>query len=148
MQTVMDKQEKYLRRRFHILLGQAGIDEEGKLDLLSSYGVSSSLHLGAHELLELCATVEKLSRPDAAEMDKLRKRLIAAIGAWLRAMGREENAAVIKGIACRAARVKSFNRISKDRLNSLIYAFNKKSKDIKFVEELTNEELNYLTFSN
>lgn len=148
MQTIMDKQEKYLRRRFHILLGQAGIDVEGKLDLLSAYGAESSLELNAHQLLELCSTIEKLTRPDAEIMDKLRKRLIAAIGAWLRVMGRDENIGVIKGIACRAAKTKSFNRISKERLTSLIYAFNKKSKDMKFVDEITSEELNYLTFSN
>ncbi len=148
MQTIMDKQEKYLRRRFHILLGQAAIGQEGKLDMLSSYDAVSSLELDAHQLLELCNTLEKLIRPNEAEMDKLRKRLIAAIGAWLRAMNREESIAMIKGIACRAARTKSFNRISKERLISLKYAFNKKSKDMKFVDELTSEELNYIAFSN
>lgn len=144
----MDKQEKYLRRRFHILLGQAGIDVEGKLDLLSGYGAESSLELDAHQLLELCNTIEKMTRPDAAEMDRLRKRLIAAIGAWLRVMNRDENIATIKGIACRASKAKSFNRISKERLTSLIYAFNKKTKDMKFVDELTSEELSFLTLSN
>ncbi len=148
MQTIMDKQEKYLRRRFHILLGQAGIDVEGKLDLLSGYGAESSLELNAHELLELCDTIEKLTRPDAAEMDRLRKRLIAAIGAWLRAMRREENINNIKAIACRAGHAKSFNRITKDRLNSLYYAFRNKTKDMKFVDELTSEELSFLTLSN
>jgi len=148
MQTIMDQFEKNLRRRFHILLSQAALGKEDKLDLLSGYGATSSSDLDAHQLLELCNTIEKLMQPDAAEMDRLRKRLIAAIGAWLRIMGREENINIIKAIACRAGKAKSFNRISKERLISLYSAFVHKKKDMRFVNELTSEELSHLTLSN
>lgn len=148
MQTTSEKQEKYLRRRFHILLGQAGFTDDDKLDLLAPFGVESSLDLNAHELLELCITVEQFLNPEAAELDKLRKRLIASIGAWLRALGKKEEIGVIKAVACRAAKQKHFNRIPKDRLISLYNAFSKKRNDLKFAEKVTREELTKISISN
>jgi len=148
MQNLIDKQEKYLRKRFHILLSQAGIDKEGKLDLLESYNATSSTELDAYQLMELCSKIEKIAVPGIIEMDRARKRLIAAIGAWLRALNQIENIHRIKAIACRAAGKREFNSIPKERLTSLYYAFVNKTKDLQFVEELTTEELNFLTISN
>lgn len=148
MQKLIDKQEKYLRKRFHILLSQAGIDNDGMLDLLEGYNVTTSRDLDAYQLLELCTRIERTSIPSFIEMDRARKRLIAAIGAWLRTLNYTENIANIKAIACRAAGTDDFNRISKERLTSLYYAFVNKTKDLKFVEDLTAEELSYLTISN
>lgn len=152
MQTLLDKQKNYLIKKFHILLGQAGLDNEDKLSILKPYGVTSSRDeaLSVHDLLDICNKLEKIICPDAGEMDRWRKRLIAAIGAWLRAMNKEENMNVIKAIASRAAghEDKSFNSIPLERVRSLYYAFSKKTKDLKTVEWLTREEIEYSTWTN
>ncbi len=129
MTTIMQKQKNYLLRRFHALLGQTGAGTEGKRAMLASYGVESSRDLSAHELLDLCHKLEMQLHPDEAE-------------------NRQQNPAVIKAIACRAAQTDNFNKISKERLVSLYNAFRKKQKDLQFVDELTSEELDYLTYTN
>ena len=69
-------------------------------------------------------------------MDALRKRLIAVIGKYLKACGKSEiNISYIKATACRAAGIREFNRIPRERLRSLYGAFMLKLKDIKRVEE-------------
>lgn len=148
MTTIMQKQKNFLLRKFHSMLGEAGIDTEGKRAMLSAYGVESSKELDAHQLLDICNKLEYQLTPNAAELDKWRKRLIASIGGWLRALGKEQSITKIKAIACRAAGKKHFNRIGLERLRSLYYAFNKKTKDLAFVDQLTSEELDYLTYIN
>ena len=81
MQTIVDKQKNFLIKKFHILLGQAGIDNESKLDILSQYGVTTSKDLSIHDLINVCDHLEKIVYPGAVDMDKWRKRLIAAIDA-------------------------------------------------------------------
>ncbi len=150
MQTLMDKQKNFLVKKFHILLGLAGLDNESKLEILSQYGVTTSKDLSAHDLLDICTKLEKLIYPDAKEMDKWRKRLIAAIDAWLQAMSRDRNLSIIKAIAVRAGgdENKQFNQVPLERLRSLYYAFMKKTKDLKTVERMTAEDIDYSTFQN
>jgi len=148
METTVDKQKRSLVKRFHTLLGKCGIGNDEKAVMLAQYGVESSRDLNVHELLELCTALDRLANPQLAEADKWRKRLIAAIGGWLKAMNKEGNIEVIKGIACRAAGVGNFNRIGTDRLRSLYYAFQKKQKDLDFAEQLTAEEINMIITAN
>ena len=149
MQTIMDKQRNLLLKKFHTLLGKSGGDVKVKKEaILESFGVESSRDLDAHDLLEVCAALELEINPALAKSDKLRKRLIASIGGWLKALGREESMELIKGIACRAAGVKEFNRITDERLQSLYYAFNRKQKDLTFVDQLTQKELDYIRTMN
>lgn len=148
METTVDKQKRSLVKRFHTLLGKCGIGNEEKAMMLAQYGVESSRELNVQELLEICTTLDRLANPQLAENDKWRKRVIAAIGGWLKAMSKDGGIDMIKGIACRAAGVANFNRIPTERLRSLYYAFQKKQKDLAFAEQLTADELNYLTISN
>lgn len=69
-------------------------------------------------------------------MNQWRKRLIAAVGGWLRMTGREDNLEVIKGVVCRAAGIEDFNAIPKSRLISLYNAFLQKQKDVKTVSSI------------
>lgn len=148
MQTLMDKQQKFLVKKFHILLGKAGVGEDGKRTMLSSYGVESSRDLDVRDLLDLCHKLELMTSEKARQEDIWRKRLMAAIGGYLRAMCQEQGATRIKTIACRAADTDDFNRIPLERLRSLYYAFTNKTKDLKFVEKLTAEELDYSAWMN
>jgi len=145
---LMDQQQKLLLKKFHTLCGKAGIGEDEKREIIAAYGVTSSKELSARDLLDICGRIDKMLRPDAHELDKWRKRLIASIFAWRKAMGNVTDMNEVKAIACRGAQVESFNDIPLERLRSLYYAFGKKTKDLDFVDHLTAEELSYITLVN
>lgn len=71
------------------------------------------------------------------ELDVWRKRLIASVGGWLTATGKQGGMEVIKAIACRAAQKDDFNAIPKQQLVSLYNAFVQKQKDLKTVNNIT-----------
>ena len=73
-------------------------------------------------------------------MDKLRKRVMAAVGGYLTKSGRKSNASIIKAIACRATGHDDFNKIPRERLRNLIALFNNKVKDSEAVDKLTAAE--------
>jgi malate synthase len=148
MQTLMDKQQKYLLKKFHVLLAKAGINRETKLIMISRFGVESSRDLEAHQLLELCNGLEQALNPKAEQLDKERKRVMASIGGWLKLMRKDANITIIKGIACRAAETESFNDIPLERLRSIYNAFLKKQKDLNFAEKLTRDEIDITTLQN
>lgn len=135
---VMDKIHKDLVKKYHTLAGQLGMTDEDKRALLSQYKVKSSVDLSQHELVDVCACLSReIERRDGHQsMDALRKRLIAVVGKYLTACGKfNVDIAYIKATACRAAGIKEFNRIPRERLRSLYGAFALKLKDIKKVEE-------------
>jgi len=138
---IMDVEQKRLLKKFHTLLGLAGIDNEGKLLLLAQYGVESSKDLSPYDLLEVCNKLQLQSDPQLAALDKARKRLIASICGWRESMGVTPSVIEAKKIACHAASVKDFNQITQERLRSLYSAFGKKTKDLKTVSEMTNENI-------
>ena len=61
---------------------------------------------------------------------------MAAIGKYLQMLGKESNASIIKGIACRATGYENFNKIPRERLRNLIGAFNNKVKDTQTVNDM------------
>lgn len=130
-------------RKFHTICTKMELDEASKRAMIESYGATSSRDLDAHQLLDLCNKLEGIQQPKLVEMDKYRKRLIAAIFAWRKAMGDPSSMNEVKAIACRAAQANHFNAIPLERLRSLYNAFTNKSKDMDFVEQLTAEEIAY-----
>lgn len=132
----MDSIHRGLLKNFHTLCTKLGIDAEAKRSIVESYGVESSRDIDTHDLVDLCARLSTKLHVDDSEMSKMRKRAMAAIGGWLNAMGIESNSSFIKSIACRATGHKEFNRIPKERLRNVIYAFNNKVKDAKSIDEL------------
>jgi len=143
-QTFKDKQKTSLIKKFHTLLGQLKIDNETKEVILESYGVESSRDLSASQLIDLCDSLDRQARPELGELDRLRKRLMAAIGGWLKSIDRApsnspEGGELIKAIACRASKYEKFNQIPKNRLVSLYHGFVKMRKDMAAIEELTME---------
>lgn len=146
--TIVDKQQRLLLKKFHTLCGKAGLSVDEKRAMVESYGHISSKELTITELANLCNNLEAMMRPDLVELDKYRKRLIASIFAWREAMSDKATMAEVKAIACRAAQANRFNAIPLERLRSLYNAFNKKTKDLAMVDDLTAEELNYKAFVN
>ena len=146
---------KGLIKRFHTLLGKYKVSNEAKEALLAGFGVESSTELNVMQLVELCETVEKQFTPGSDELDKLRKRLMASIYGWRKALGCVTTATEVKAIACRAAGIPDgysvdirYNSIPKEKLNSLYHAFCKKTKDLSIVSDMTNELTDKLTILN
>ncbi|MFV0507467.1 MAG: hypothetical protein ACK5L5_12335 [Bacteroidales bacterium] len=90
---------------------------------------------------DMIVVLEALVKEADASADRWRKRLMAAIGNWLKLMNRESNAKLIKAIACRASGCKNFNAIPEHKLASLYNAFRHKSADLQMVMNMTDEEL-------
>lgn len=140
MATITEQNQKWLLRKFHTLCLRLGLDADSKLALISGYGVESSKDLTNSELTELCDRLNDILNPADARTDKLRKRVIAAIGGWLRLIGKgNEGIDYIKGVACRAAGVENFNKISPERLGNIYNMFLKKQRDAKAVEQVCGE---------
>lgn len=147
MATTKTTQNKLLAK-FHILLSKCPDPATAKEEILTSYNCNSSRYLSEAQLAEACNALELSLDPQLAELNRSRKRLMASIGAWLKAMNKHSNADIIIGIACRASGKSRFNNIPLDQLRSLYYAFRKKTQDLKNVEDLTTVELDYLKISN
>ena len=134
---IMDKVQRDLIRKYHAVAHEAGLSEAEKSAILECYGVTSSRDLSQHQLIDVIAGIS--SKMDEHK-DRLRKRLIAAVGRYLRTIGYEENIHTIKATAEQAAGC-PFNKIPPARLGSLIFAFNNKVKDLERVDEITKEVL-------
>ena len=93
-------------------------------------------------------TPQKCTKPT---MDAMRKRALAAVSQYLKAMGNKEfldkdyqgRIAYAKGVICRAAKVESdsFNRIGRERLRGLTAMFNKMKRDMEGVMSETYKAL-------
>lgn len=100
----MDKIHRDILKKFHTLCSVLGLTDAEKRAIVESCGVESSRDMDTHDLINVCGklSAQVNEKTGAGEMDKLRKRVMAAIGGYLKATGKESNATVIKGIACRA----------------------------------------------
>ena len=133
----MDKIHSGLLRKYHTLCSQLGLSDDAKQAIKASYKVESSADFDTHDLIDICASLSKqLEGGKANELSKQRKRVMAAIGGWLRAIGSENNIDIIKAIACRATGIQNFNRIPLERLRNLYAAFSKKQKDFAEVDKI------------
>ena len=152
MATVTAQQQKWLLKKFHTLCARLNMDADMKLALISGYGVESSKDLTNAELLELCDKLNEIANPEDAKIDKMRKRVIAAIGGWLRMIGKgDEGINYIKGGACQAAKVDNSNKIPLERLTSTNNMSLRKQKDAKSVNEVVGKityEVRFGTDSN
>lgn len=145
----MDQQQRLLLKKFHTLCGKAGVNDDEKRAMVESFGHDSSRELSVSELVTLCNNLDLSMRPDLVQLDKYRKRLIRSIFAWREALGEKATMNYVKAIACQAAETeKGFNSIPLERLRSLYNAFNKKTKDLAMVEQLTADDLNYKAWVN
>ena len=148
-QMTMDNKKKEIKR-FHVLLMQCGITENGKEGILSAYGVESSKDLSVAALIEinnrLQAEVDKLHpKPEAEKDTRLedwRRRCKKATGMYLAAKGdipadgwglAEWNK--IQGTICRAAKAERFYDIPLSTLRGITYEFNKQRQAMEDVAD-------------
>lgn len=134
----MDQIHRDILRKFHTLCSKLGLTDEEKRAIVESYNVGSSRDIDTHDLIDICARLsdDLNKKSGSGDVDKLRKRAMAAIGGYLRAIGKESNASIIKGIACRATGHTDFNKIPRERLRNLIALFNNKVKDGESVNSI------------
>ena len=143
MEKLTNKQQALknsLIKRVHTIVSQIGISDDQYRTALSSFGYQSSKDMPIKELLRF---IDVISHTDP-DGDAWRKRVIAAIGAWLRATNRSESIDLIKGIACKATGCTSFNRIPQSRLRDIYYEFTRKTKTTEKVQTITASEVEYL----
>lgn len=148
MGTTLDHQQGLLLKKFHTKCAKSGLSLDEKHVIIAAFGHDSSRDMSMSELIRACDMLDAKANPQYAEIDQLRKRLMAAIGGWLKLMSVETNALKIKAIACRAAVRDQFNDIPREQLISLYSAFLKKQKDFKRVEGIAKEQLEELTYLN
>jgi len=148
MQTLIETEKKRYIKKFHTLIGKVGGGAERKEAILWRLGAAHTTELSVGQLIDECDALDRELKPKLNELDKCRKRLMASIGAWLRAMNLPENLPKIKGIACRAAKRENFNDIPLEQLRSLYSAFNRKRKDLEAVECMTAEQIELLAIRN
>ena len=139
--TFMESEQKKLLKKFHTLLGKAGIGQTGKEAILQSYRVESSRDLSAKELLDICDKLAMQANPKVAEADRWRKRVIAAIFGFCNAIGKDVDMNYVKGIACRSAGFDDFNKIPVARLINIYYEFTNKAKDARRVSSIAGDEM-------
>lgn len=140
---------------FFALLKLMGLRNDDRRDFILDYsdGLTGSLS----ELAESYPGMYKKMITDMRYMvrqiqsngdDKLRKRVIAAIGGYLQLTGQDADIRYIKAIACRATGYENFNAIPTERLRNVYNAFVKQQNDFKAVGELNRERLNKLSLMN
>lgn len=123
------------------------VSDEDRAQLICSWTkgrTSSARELRPEEMQDI---VDKLQKAEQSNPDIWRKRVMAAIYGFLSKMNKEATPELVKGIACRAAKVQDFNKIPTQRLVSLYTAFTNMQKDLNFakkmVESFTLDSQNY-----
>ncbi len=124
MKTTLKRRK--LLAKYHIICQQMGMTEDDRrAQLEGCYGVSSSRELTDSQLAD---AIDTLLRVQQADANIWRRRVMAAIGAYLRRLNLTENAEIIKGIACRAAGTNDFNKIPLSKLRALYNEFSKQNR--------------------
>lgn len=123
------------------------VSDDDRAQLVCSWTkgrTTSARELRPEEMQDI---VDKLQNADQNNPDVWRKRVMAAIYGFLSKMNKEATPELVKGIACRAAKVQDFNKIPTQRLVSLYTAFTNMQKDLNFakkmVESFTLDSQNY-----
>ena len=138
-----------LYRAFYAELNKQPYPQMRKEAILSEYGATSTKQLSITELEEAVKMMRKSSSL-TAEVEKMRKRVIAAACAMLTEMESESfrqadsegKIAMAKAVAARAAKAEDFNRISADKLRALYGAFRTKVSVMRAVVPAALEIIN------
>ena len=137
--------KKQLIKKLHTIKTSLGIsDDQYRTALASFHDAEHSTDLSIEELSRLIDNIQSMNSGD----DLWRKRCMAAIGGWLRAVNRFESSEVIKGIACRASGYENFNSIPAPRLRDIYYEFTRKAKTANNVSLIVADEFQRQIISN
>jgi hypothetical protein len=121
-------------RKFYALLVQMPYNEKEELVRQFTNNRTDSLSAMSNlEFTTMLAMMEGFVKANtlaerAPDADLWRKRVMAAIGGWLRICNTTHTADTIKAIACRASGRKMFNDITLSELRAVYAEFNNKQK--------------------
>lgn len=139
----MEKTRKTMLRKFHAVCTQMGIEESDKRAMIMSCGVTSSRELTAIQLIELIDALQDNAKEEEDKANQYRRRVMAVIYEYGKAMGTPFNQAQVKAIMCRGGEVDHINDIPLDKLRALYNSFINKKKALNFVDQVTAEEIAY-----
>lgn len=151
MKTIEEKETLRLIKKYHVMLGQAGMEKEERKEFLKQMtGKESSKDCTYRELMEVCSVLEQMINPKVKQADYWRKRVLSACGRYIKALNNENhnNPNYVKAVICRSAKVKAedFNRIPVNKLQALYNSFNYMARTMKKVmddaEEIINNNIN------
>lgn len=118
------------------ILSMQKVSDEDRAQLICSWTkgrTTSARELTPKEMQDI---VDKLQNAEQSNPDVWRKRVMAAIYGFLSKMNKEATPELVKGIACRAAKIEDFNKIPVQRLVSLYTAFTNMQKDLNFAKKM------------
>lgn len=117
-------------------LSQQGLQEQRSEIIYNFTGgrTQSARELTPTEITALCHSLKGHKKD--LQLDKKRKRLLAAIFGVFKLYHKKPTMAYVKAIACRAAKVERFNDIPPARLVSLYNAFLHAQRDISHARRL------------
>jgi hypothetical protein len=141
MKTTLNTKKEALIKQYHTVCSICGLKSTDKEAILLSYSVGSSKHLTETQLMEIIAHLQK-------EPDAWRKRVMAAIAAWMQRLSIEGDAGYIKAVACRASGYEEFNKIPVSRLTDVYYSFVRKAKAAATSAEIQKDIVDNLTIRN
>ena len=130
------------RKMIMAMCAKQGIDDELRAELAHQFSTGRTTHVGSLTVAEAAEMIGKLKANQSSSdttMDVWRKRLMAAVGAYLKSKNYEPTPDRIKATACRAAgmpNAQCFNHIPADRLRSLYNAFCQRNRDMKEVKQM------------
>lgn len=103
--------------------------DDEKREFIRSYGVESSKEMTSSQLYDACGILSHLLNEKAQEADIWRKRVIAAICQYIDESNIDvtDKISYAKGIAAKAAGLKSFNEIPTHKLQLLYNMFIKRN---------------------
>lgn len=140
MKSTIDR-KKALLKQYHTVCHLNGLNADDKDAILVANGVTSSTELSEMQLQEI---INKLS----TDANQWRKRVFAAIGAWLRTINKAESPDIIRSIACRASKHDDFNKIPVSQLRSVYYEFVQQTKTRKETASVKAEIIQSLELQN
>lgn len=128
------------KKQLMTILSKIGVTEAERRDLVLewTHGRTNSVRgLTPDELSGLCNTLSQRQQQVTKEMDKKRKRVIAAVFGMYEKMNKKVSMAYAIATICQAAKVDDINKIPSTRLDSLYNAFSNAQKDLNFTSRIT-----------
>lgn len=150
-----DRLHRQLIKKFHVLLGQNGLGVAAKEGILAGFGVEHTNELALQQLQQACEAIKNYKlkikndgmqadeSEKRADMDKWRKRTLAAAFGQANALGYAMTMEGAKAMILRATgnEYASFNKIPQARLQAIYYGFRRNVKDMNATAEMAQEVL-------
>lgn len=145
---VKSPQRTKLIKRYHVLAGQAGFDQNAKDAIMASYGAESSTELNLAELQDVVSVLEHIVMPKMNDLEKWQKWTREMVKSYGKACGANYTDEYAEGIICKATGAKAYSAISKNRLIGIYNQFKKSVADARATKEIIVEDVKAMVGMN